>query len=124
MNASVPPETFRLVMRNLAMALPSLRRGRDDFLRAGQFGKWRMWFGLIPIGDAVIIVAAFERRFAVALLDEEAQGFIEHHRVGDVPAVSSRVRFFEDRDAKKGEASRAQAVGFAEIVLGAGALHF
>src|SRR6185312_3798389 len=99
-------------------------RSGDNFLRAGQFGKRRVRLGLIPIGHAVIEVAALEWRRAVSLLDEESNGLVEHYWVGDVPAICGGIRFFKKRDAEIREASGAQPIGFAEIVFGPGALHF
>jgi hypothetical protein len=80
-------------------------------------------FGLIPISNAVIIVPALEGRTAIALLDEEANGFVEHDRIRNVPAVGGGIRFFENRDTKVRETSRSQPVGFAKIVFRPGALH-
>ena len=76
-----------------------------------------MGLSLIPIGDAVIVVPALEGRTAIALLDEEANGFVEHDWIRDVPAVSGGEGFIEQGHTEIREAPEPQAVGLTKIVL-------
>ena len=57
------------------------------FVGAGQSGEGRMGLRLVPIGDAVVIVAAAERQVSIAVLDQEADRTAERDRVGNVPAI-------------------------------------
>src|ERR1039458_1207410 len=82
-----------------------------------------MRLGLIPVGHAVIVVATAERRSAIAVFNLEAQGLPESNRVGHVPPVSGGIRLFKQSDSEIGKTARAQAIGFAEIILRAGALN-
>ena len=101
-----PPELFRAAPAEiglgfqLASRLPqdphglTLQQLRTDGLRpayafvgAGQSGEGRMGLRLVPIGDAVVIVAAAERQVSIAVLDQEADRTAERDRVGNVPAI-------------------------------------
>ena len=101
----------------------SFRSRGNDLLRPGQLGERRVGLGLIPIGHAVIVVPALEGRTAIALLDEEANGLVEHDWIRDVPAVGGGIGLFEQGDAKVRETSCPQSVRFAEIIFRPGALH-